>query len=179
MPPESTEQARWFLEEVQPHDAKLRAYLRRQFPSLSDVDDVVQESHLRLLKARETSPIASAKSYLFAIARNVALGVFRQRRKIVEVPVNEIAEFGILEGVADVAEAASLQNETAIAVEAIETLPGRCREIVALSALHGLSHREIAGRLGLAEETVRVQVARGMKKCAEYLRARGITRSRS
>lgn len=32
---------RWFFEEVQPHEPKLRAYLRHRFPTLTDVDDIV------------------------------------------------------------------------------------------------------------------------------------------
>jgi len=42
------EQARWFAEEIQPHEPLLRAYLQKQFPSLHGVADVVPESHLRL-----------------------------------------------------------------------------------------------------------------------------------
>lgn len=171
-----SDQARWFAEEVQPHEPLLRAYLQKQFPALSDVDDVVQESHLRLLKAREKGRIESAKAYLFAIARNVALGAFRRNRKITEIAVNEIAGWGILEADTNVVEAASLQQEVSLAAEAIDGLPGRCREIVVLRALQGLSHKEIAARLGLSEQTVRVQVARGMKKCAQFLRERGVSR---
>lgn len=38
------EDERWFKEEVQSHEPLLRAYLRRKFPQLNEVDDVVQES---------------------------------------------------------------------------------------------------------------------------------------
>jgi RNA polymerase sigma-70 factor (ECF subfamily) len=175
--PES-DQARWFHEEVHPHEPLLRAYLHKQFPALPDVDDIVQESHLRLLKARRHGSVASAKSYLFAIARNVTLGVFRRRQHFTEIPVNDLEGWRILESDTDVAESASLSQEVALATDAIEALPARCREIVILRALRGLSHREIATQLGLSEATVRVQVARGMKKCAQFLRERGVIRGR-
>lgn len=175
MPP-PFDQARWFAEHVQPHEPLLRAYLQKHFPALPDVDDIVQESHLRLLRARERGPVASAKSYLFAIARNVALGVFRRRQQVAEVPVNDSDGWRILEADAHAAESASLSQEIALATEAIESLPARCREIVILRALRGFSHQEIAAHLGLSEATVRVQVARGMKKCAQFLRERGVTR---
>ncbi len=171
-----SEQARWFTREVQPHEPRLRAYLRKQFPALHDLDDVVQESHLRLLRAREQGRIESVKAYLFAVARNVALGVFRRRQNITAVPVNDLEGWRILDGEPHVAESASLRQELALATEAIEALPARCREIVVLRTLHGRSHKEIAAQLGLSEPTVRVQVARGMKKCADFLRQRGVTR---
>ncbi len=176
VPPTQTETALWFSKEVQPHGPLLRAYLQKQFPALPDVDDVVQESHLRLLKAREQGRIESVKSYLFAIARNVALGVFRRKEHICELPVNTLEGWRILESDPHVAESASLAQEVALANEAIDALPGRCREIVILRVLRDRSHREIATELGLSEETVRVQVARGMKKCAQFLRARGVVR---
>lgn len=167
--PES-EQSRWFAQEVQPHEPVLRAYLQREFPTLSDVDDIVQESHLRLLRAREKGPIKSAKAYLFAVARNVAFGVFRKP----QIAISELADLSILEGASDVAESASLKQEFRLATEAIDRLPPRCREIVSLRALRGLSHKEIAAQLGLSEQTVRVQVSRGMKRCAQFLRDHGV-----
>ena len=42
----------WFAEEVQPHESSLRSYLRSVFPSLPDIDDLVQESYARLLRAK-------------------------------------------------------------------------------------------------------------------------------
>jgi RNA polymerase sigma factor (sigma-70 family) len=170
--------ASWFADEVQPHEPMLRAYLQRQFPALADVDDVVQESHLRLLRARRRNGvISSAKSYLFAIARNVVLGGFRRRRSRPDVSLAELPERAMPEPNGNVADLVSASQELELATEAIDSLPARCREIVVLRTLHGLPHREIALQLGLSEQTVRVQVARGMKKCAEFLRARGITGS--
>ena len=47
----SPEQARWFAEQVKPHEPLLRGYLQKRFPSLPDHDDVVQEAYARLLRA--------------------------------------------------------------------------------------------------------------------------------
>jgi hypothetical protein len=43
-PTPAANQFRWFMEEVQPHDDQLKGYLHGAFPSVRDVDDVVQES---------------------------------------------------------------------------------------------------------------------------------------
>jgi DNA-directed RNA polymerase specialized sigma24 family protein len=45
-----------------------------------------------------------------------------------------------------------------------------------LRAFQGMSHREIAVRLGVAEQTVRVQMTRGIDKCTHFLRTRGVVR---
>ena len=54
----SPEQALWFAEEVQVHEAMLRSWLRSRFPALSDVDDVVQEAMTRVWRAHEAGPVA-------------------------------------------------------------------------------------------------------------------------
>ena len=69
------EQARWFLEQVHPHDQALKGYLRGSFPKMRDVDDVVQESYLKIWQARRRQPIDSARAFLFRIARNLALNL--------------------------------------------------------------------------------------------------------
>jgi len=173
MIPGSSE-TRWFTEEVQPHEPLLRAYLHKQFPQLGDVDDVVQESHLRLLRARQRGVIASAKAYLFTVARHVAIDLTRRKRHVGDVPVSDLPAWRIIEQSADAAEAASLRQEVTLAAQALDALPARCREIVTLRGVHGLAYEEIARQLGISEQTVRVQMARGLKKCADWLRERGV-----
>ena len=56
--------ARWFAEEVQPHEPALRAYLRARFPAVGDHDDLVQETYARLLRAREQGRLTYAKAFL-------------------------------------------------------------------------------------------------------------------
>ncbi|MGH7944160.1 MAG: hypothetical protein ACREF9_04025, partial [Opitutaceae bacterium] len=62
MPPSPGEAARWFTEQVQPHEIQLRNYLRVAFPTVRDVEDVVQESFLRIWKARAVHPITQTKA---------------------------------------------------------------------------------------------------------------------
>lgn len=51
----------------------LRAWLASRFPSGFDLDDIVQESFVRILRARENGEIRSPKAFLFATARTLAL----------------------------------------------------------------------------------------------------------
>ena len=58
--------------------------------------------------------------------------------------------------------------------EAIESLPKACRQIFKLRKIYGLSHKEIAEKLGISERTVNVQVGKGVKRCVAYLERRGV-----
>jgi RNA polymerase sigma-70 factor (ECF subfamily) len=44
-----------------------------------------------------------------------------------------------------------------------------------LRMLYGLSHKEIAAQLRISDHTVKAQLAKGMRRCAEYLSARGVS----
>lgn len=173
MPP--TDHTRWFAEEVQPHERDLRAWLGSRFPDARDIDDVVQESYVRLLRAREATPVACARAYLFTTARNVALAIFRRPKIFSQNPLSDPAVLRIVAEGADVAEQVSTRQEIALLLEAIDTLPGRCREVFVLRKLQGVSQREIAARLGLSEQTVQVQIAHGAKRCIHYLRQHGVS----
>jgi RNA polymerase sigma factor (sigma-70 family) len=174
MPPPNTEQTRWFTEEVHVHEGQLRAYLRGSYPAVQDIDDVVQESYLRTWKARLARPIASTKSFLFQVARNLAVDVVRRKQS---APTDSVADFDtlpVMEVSADAALELTRREKIELLTAALATLPDRTREIVFHRKFHGVPQKEVAARFGVSERTVETQLAKGMKRCAAYLRKRGL-----
>ena len=90
--PPSTDSDLWFITEVQPHRPALRAWLLARFPTLSDIDDLVQESFTRVLRARESTSIRSTRALIFATARNLALDAVRRQRVVSFEPMTEEPE---------------------------------------------------------------------------------------
>lgn len=174
MPPPETDPVQWFAEEVQPCEPTLRAYLQRRFPTLGEIDDVVQESYLKLLRRRAAGNFRFARGMLFAVARNLALDIFRRRQRApFAADAGEVVPQVPAE-LPGIAEAACLDQELAWLTAALETLPPQCREALTLRKFEGLSHREIAQRLGLTERRVNYEIGYGIRLCAEYLQARGV-----
>jgi len=170
-----SEQARWFAEEVQPHERSLRSYLRSIFPSLPDVDDFVQESYARLIRAHATGRVSYAKAFLFTTARNAALDFFRRRKVISIEAVADLEGLAVLEDRPDAAEAVNKQQELALLAAAVRDLPDRCRQVLTLRLMYGMSHKEIATDLRISEHTVKAQLAKGTRRCAEYFEQRGVS----
>lgn len=166
---------RWFKDEVQVHETILRAHLRRKFPHLPDVDDIVQESYLRVLRARLSGKLRSAKGFLFTTARNAALDLFRHRSVVPMEPLTEKTASSVYSEGASAAESASLNQELEILTAALSDLPDRCRQILVLRRIHGLSHKQIAEQLSISEHTVEKQVGIGLKKCVEFMQRRGVS----
>lgn len=172
MPP--SEHAQWFAEEVQPHEQALRAYLRDRFPSLNDWDDIIQESYARILKAKGTGAVSYPKALLFTTARNAALDLFRRR---LAAPVHTELEgnrLPLLEGSPDLEERDERAYRLEVLAEAVRSLPDRCREVLLLRFMEELSYKEIAAQLGISPETVKVHMAKGMRRCGEFFAERGL-----
>jgi RNA polymerase sigma factor (sigma-70 family) len=78
----------------------------------------------------------------------------------------------------DAAETASQGQELELLHETIRLLPERCRQVFALRRLQGLSHREIATRLGISENTVDAQLCNAIFRCRQYFLSHGRLQSR-
>ncbi|MBI5769407.1 MAG: sigma-70 family RNA polymerase sigma factor [Verrucomicrobia bacterium] len=172
--PTAATPARWFADEVQAHDSALKAYLRGSFPDVRDVDDVVQESYLRIWKARMAHPIRSARAFLFQVARHLAIDAVRRNRASPIEALRETAVQSVIEDKPDAAESLAYHEKVSLMGEALAALPDRCREIFILRKLKQVPQKEIAARLGLSERTVESQVTRGMKLCEAWLRKHGV-----
>jgi len=173
-----TANSQWFQDEVRPHEPALRAYLHGVFPSLPDIDDLVQESYARLLRAREAGKVRYVKAFLFAIARNAALDLCRRRNVVSFEPIGDLTDLTVIDESQDVAAAVNKQQELALLADAVRALPERCRQVLTLRLLYGLSHKEIAADLGISDLTVKAQLAKGMRRCAEYFKVRGLVKDR-
>ncbi|MGH7956530.1 MAG: RNA polymerase sigma factor [Opitutaceae bacterium] len=176
LPLATAESEHWFAEQVQPHEAELRSYVRHHFPKIRDVDDLVQESLLRVWRAKAGGRIVHARAYLFSTARNVAYALFRHPGFAVEKTTSDVRMDDVVDGRPNIPEQVNQTQEIEVLREAIDLLPVRCREIFILRKLHRVPQREIACRLGLSEKTIQAQISRGTKKCVQYLRDRGVTR---
>lgn len=172
MPP--SEQARWFSEEVKPYEPALRAYLQKRFPTLPDHDDLVQETYTRLLRAKDDGRLTYAKTFLFTVARNLALDMFRRRRTTIVEPIEELAALPTLDEQRDACEAIEHRQRLEVLIEAVASLPERCRQVMMLRHLDGLAYKEIAERLGISRETVKVHMVKGVRDCIRYFRERGL-----
>jgi len=169
-----SEEARWFSENVQPHEEALRAYLRARFSAHTDPEDVVQEAYARLFQARAAGRIRCAKAFLFTTARNIALDFFRRRRVVTIERLTDFTGSSVLEERPTTPDVINQKQELEILADAVNALPDRCREVITLRYSERLSYKEIAARLDISPETVKVHLAKGMRRCADFFAARGL-----
>jgi RNA polymerase sigma factor (sigma-70 family) len=161
----------WLAKDILVHERALRRYLARFFQNVADVEDVLQETYARLLSLDNSASAAvhNWHAFLFASARNAALDRLRRTRVVSLDALAEMGRMDVLDQTPSAEERLNARQELTLLMDAIASLPDRCRETLTLRKLYGLSQREIAERLGITESTVEKHVAYGVRLCAERM----------
>lgn len=159
----------WFGMHVLPHEGMLRAWLKQGFGSRLAIDDIVQEALLRVLRARAEGELQSPKAFLFATARNLALDQLRRHHVSRTDSLREADYSNVLDDGESIPDSVARNQELALLTEAIQSLPERCRQVMTLRIVYGLSQRAIGEKLGISDRTVGGQLAIGAKKCTDFI----------
>jgi len=165
---------RSFVDEVLTHRDTLTGWLRARFPSISDAENLVQEAVSRVWRVCAQKPVASPRALLFATAHNLAVDHVRRERVVRLEAVDSLGELPAIEESPGPAEATAQHQELELLMQAVQSLPDRCRQVLTLRKIYGLSQKQIAAQLGIAEHTVEAQVANGMRRVADFLARRGL-----
>jgi RNA polymerase sigma-70 factor (ECF subfamily) len=161
---------RYLLQALQ-FEGVLRACLYRYTHNNSDVEELLQDTYARLLTAggSKDPEVRSVRAFALTIARNVAFDWLRHKQV---VPIELVADMGaldILDEGEQVEEIVNSHQELAMLVDAIQTLPDRCRQVFTLRKVYGYSQKEIAARLNISENTVEQHLTKAARRCAQAL----------
>jgi RNA polymerase sigma-70 factor, ECF subfamily len=155
-----------FHELFQNYGPRVKSYMMRQGADADTAEELAQETLLTVWRKAKlyAGEKGSATTWIFTIARN--LRIDRLRR---EFPWQELPE-GHDETASDDTppdEAVSERERQVKVQAALAALPPDQHEVVALSYLEGLSHSEIADRLGLPLGTVKSRMRLAYAKIRE------------
>ena len=129
-----------------------------------EVEDIVQETYVRLCQVAKPEHIQHPKSYLFRTARNLALDSVKRAENRLNEPWHERSEGGFGNASAEideVLEQAASSEEFGRFYEAVRLLPVQARRVFVLKKVYGYSQQEIADELGLAQRTVETRRSGG------------------
>ncbi len=153
---------RWLATNILPHEAALRAWLRRRRELPIEADDLVQEAYAVLATLASVEHITNPKAYFFQTAHSIALQQLRRDRVVSIVAIADVEELQTsIESLSAEDHAAGRQELRRVA-EAIDALPPQCGEVFRLRKVEGLSQRDVALQMGLAESTVEKHMGRAI-----------------
>lgn len=137
----------------------LRAYLRHRLENSPLVDDLLQESYIRFLKANlpDNMDPAHRKNYLYRIATNL---VHDSRR------VRQFEQLADQESVAFEKSMEAIQDVKRV----LEQLKPKQRELLWLAYVEGFSHEEIAGIVKVRTPSIRPLLARARAQFVQLIK---------
>jgi len=138
-----------------------------------EVEDIVQDTYVRLCQASNKKQIRSPKSFMFTTARNLALDHLKRASVRLVDNIENWQEFETIltEEIKDeVYQKIEAHDEFAICCEAVRQLPTQCSKAFMLKKFYGYSQREIAEHLSISESTVEKRIATGTKHFFLFMR---------
>jgi RNA polymerase sigma factor (sigma-70 family) len=149
------------------YDELVRTW-RGRVESRHDAEDIAHDAVVRVLEA-DGAAVLQPRAYLHQTARNLAIDAFRRRAAHETVPLDALAESPALDG--DPHEALRASRMAAALEAALAELPLNCRQVFVWQRVSGLSHAEIARRLGVSKNMVEKHMIRAMRHLRERLAA--------
>lgn len=156
----------WFAAEILPYEGALLRYLTRVWPNSSEVPDLRQDIYVRVYESARATLPTSPKAFLFATARNLMTDRIRRSRVVSIDSTQDLESLNVLIDEISPERQLGGRQELRILARAFDSLSEKCRNVIWLRRVEGLSQRQTAERLGLHEGAVESQLARGVRVLA-------------
>lgn len=130
--------------------------------------DLTQEMYFRVLSiANEFPTYNDARNYLIRVALNAAtdyLRVERRRTQLLDGAIHLFENYSPSEE-----DRLYHKEQLSVIDQALSELPEKCREMLYLSRIEGLTHAEIAARMGVSRSLVEKYIVRALLHCRELM----------
>jgi RNA polymerase sigma factor (sigma-70 family) len=160
----TAEQNRQISDTIAREQTRLRQFIRRRVPDVDDAEDIIQEVFYELVDAyRLLKPVEQVGAWLFRVARNRIIDLFRRRRPAVLGNDSiAIAEDGVAHQWEDLLPSRDAGPEAAYARSvlleeldgAIEELPEEQRDVFVAHEIEGRNFKELSEATGVSVNTL-------------------------
>lgn len=160
---------------------RLRNFIRRHVSDPADAEDILQDVFFELVEAyRLMKPVEHAAAWLFRVARNRMIDMFRRRKREGSRTISsQVTDEGEMIDIYDLLPSPDAGPDAAYAREilldeltaALEELPQEQREVFIAHELNGRSFKEISAETGVSVNTLLSRKHYAVLHLRERLRA--------
>lgn len=154
---------RWFTEEILTYQGLHRAYALKLVKNRDEAEDLVQEAYARLFRLENWDRITNPHAFTMRILHNEAMERFRRADV---VAIDRGASLNALEPVDDDPRPDAIffaRREYQHVLKMMDSLPERCREVIRLRRIEGLSPKEVAEKMDISVSTVEKHLTKGLR----------------
>ncbi|GGY84385.1 hypothetical protein GCM10011613_31640 [Cellvibrio zantedeschiae] len=139
-----------------------------------EIEDIVQETYVRICEISNEEPIKSPRSFMYRIVKNLALDHVKRAENRLSISLDDSEHADIQELIEQTGEDSTFntvasKEEFELFCRAVRELPIQCRRVFVMKKVYGYSQKEIAADLNISESTVEKHIAFGIKRCFHYM----------
>lgn len=157
----------WFSREILVHERALLKFLMRVWPDKAEVDDLCQETYIRVYESAARDRPTQPRGFLFATARHLMTDKVR-RGRIVSIEMRgNIDALNVLIDELSPEHRVNVGQDLWRLAQAFSSLPPNCRDILWMMKVEDITQSEIARRMGVPRKTVEKRALRGFRLLQE------------
>nr|WP_189691633.1 MULTISPECIES: sigma-70 family RNA polymerase sigma factor [Pseudomonas] len=154
---------------VEHYYRELVSFLSARLGNRQAAEDVAHDAYLRVLERTDTQQIEHPRAFLYRTALNLVID--RHRRHL----IRQTESLDVLDSderwhSPAPSQSMQLGQRLALMQRALDELSAPCRECFLLRKIDGLSHPQIAERLGISRSLVEKHIVNAMKHCRVRMR---------
>ena len=136
-----------------------------------EIEDIVQETYVRVCQVKNAENIKYPRSFLFKTAKNLALDYLKraETKYTTQVEDDELNFSEDDRWQDEIYDRVASKEEFANFCESVRNLPVQCRRAFVMKKVYGYSQKEIAKELGISENTVEKHISTGIKRCTYFM----------
>ncbi|MBX3536670.1 MAG: sigma-70 family RNA polymerase sigma factor [Chelatococcus sp.] len=150
----------------------LRGLLKRHTGSHELAEDALQETWLRLVGMKsEPTAIQDRQAFILRVAGNIAIDLLRREKRHSSRCISDEALLKALADSYPSPETSAIdRDQLRFLALVLAQLPAKPCAALLMNRCDGLSHSEIAGRLGVSESMVARYLAQALRHCRDHFR---------
>ena len=159
---------------------RLRTFIRRRVADIDEAEDILQDVFYELVRAeRLVEPIEQMGAWLFRVARNRIIDLFRKKKPVASTAQTAVDEDGEMSLLEDLLPSPDAGPEAAYArsilvdelAAALEELPIEQRDVFVAHEIDGRSFKELAAETGLRVNTLLARKHSAVRRLRKRLQA--------
>jgi len=153
------------VESFKRHEKALRYYISSFFITPQDIEDITQETFLRTFKSDIQDKVIKPKSFMFRVAKNLIMSEYRRSSYKLTDYIEDIGREAEPLDVSNIENDFEVQRKLGLFCEALAGLSEKCRRIIIMRKVYGLSIKDISRRLDMSTSAINWNIAKGMTHC--------------
>lgn len=144
-------------------------HLTRKVGCHATAEDLVQDLYLRIADTNLLFNGAFPRGFIFTAATNLARDLWRRERRAPRAEDVELLAANITSEAPSVERVVAAKQQLRKVALALAELSPKCRDAFVQSRIHGLTHAEIAVKMGLSERMVAKYIVKALDHCRRLM----------